>query len=139
VNGIEKGRAVTWKRVRVELARSPDHPDGSNRHGYEFNLPLTEDGRIDRALYDEAPELCTVHRFWEDGDDSVGQIVRSGRGRWVFSYDPGEGDDEAIPRFTDHVFREGEYLAVRERDGPEHTFRIVLVEDAPGIAHVRPR
>jgi hypothetical protein len=28
---------------------------------------------------------------------------------------------------------------VREPDGPEHTFRIVLVEDAPGIAHVRPR
>jgi hypothetical protein len=136
---MEKGRAVTWKRVRVELARSPDHPDGSNRHGYEFNLPLTEDGRIDQALYKEAPELCTVHRFWEGGDDSVGQIMRSGRGRWVFSYDPGEGDDEAISRFTEHVFREGEYLAVREPDGPEHTFRIVLVEDAPGIAHVRPR
>jgi hypothetical protein len=130
---------VTWKRVRIELARSPDYPDGSNRHGFEFILPLDEEGRLDRETYEHAPELCTVHRFWEGGDDSVGMIIHSGRGRWVFSYNPGDDDDEPILRFAERLFREGEYLAVREPDGAEHTFRIVLVEPAPGLAHMVPR
>lgn len=131
--------AVTWKRVRIELARSPDHPAGSDRHGYEFILPLDEAGRLDCRVYDRAPELCTVHRFWEGDGDSVGQIIRTGRGRWAFSYDPGEADDEPIARLADRVFCEGEYLAVREPGGLEHTFRIVLVEPAPGLAHLVPR
>jgi hypothetical protein len=130
---------VTWKRVRIELARSPDHPDGSNRHGFEFILPLDEGGRLDLETYEHAPELCTVHRFWEGGDESVGMIIHSGRGRWVFSYYPGDDDDEPILRFAERLFREGEYLAVREPDGAEHAFRIVLVEPAPGLAHMVPR
>ncbi len=129
---------MTWMRVRIELARSPGYPDGSNRHGYEFILPLGPDGRIDVKSYERAPELCTVHRFWEGGDDSVGEIQRDGN-RWFFSYDPGEGDDEPILRFAERIFREGELLSVREAGGTEHPFRIVLVEPAPGIAHSRPR
>lgn len=130
---------MTWMRVRVELARSHDFPEGSNRHGYEFTLPLDKAGRLDIKVYDRTPELCTVHRFWEGEDDATGEIIRSGRGRWVFSYDPGEGDDEAIPRLREHVFRPGEYLAVREPDGAEQTFRVVLVEAAPGLAQKAPR
>lgn len=133
-----EGPTVAWKRVRIELARSREFPDGSNRHGYEFILPLREDGRIDRAAYDAAAELCTVHRFWEGADDMVGEIRHAGRDRWVFSYEPGEEDDEPIRRFAEHVFREGEYIDVREPGGLWHTFRIVLVQPAPGLAHARP-
>lgn len=129
---------MTWMRVRIELARSPGYPDGSNRHGYEFILPLDANGRIDLKSYERAPQLCTVHRFWEGGDDSVGEIQHEGD-RWFFSYDPGEDDDEPILRFAERVFREGELLSVREPGGAEHPFRIVLVEPAPGIAHTRPR
>ena len=130
---------MAWMRVRVELARSPQFPDGSHRHGYEFVLPLDAGGRIDRKLYDRAPELCTAHRFWDGGEDATGEILRSGRGRWVFSWDPGEGEEEALPHLEQRIFRPGEYLAVREGDGVEHTFRIVLVEPAPGLEHKVPR
>ena len=132
---------MAWMRVRVELARSPLFPDGSHHHGYEFTLPLDAAGRLDRKTYDRAPELCTVHRFWqgEGGEDATGEILRSGRGRWVFSWDPGEGEEEALPHLEQRVFRPGEYLAVREADGAEHTFRVVLVEPAPGLAQKAPR
>src|SRR5262249_23695494 len=113
-------------------------PDGSGRHGYEFVLPLTSAGKLDRAAWSKAPELCTVHRFWEGEDDETGQLVQSGKGKWAFSYRDGEEDDEPIHRFDEHVFKEGEYLSVREPDGEMHTFKIVLVQPAPGLHHARP-
>ncbi len=130
---------MTWTRVYTELARSRDYPAGSDRRGYEFILPLDAAGRLDRATYDRAPELCTVRRFWEDGDDSEGEIVHRGDDRWVFSYVTGEEDDEPIAGFAERVFREGEYLSVRQASGAEQTLRIVLVEPAPGLAHTTPR
>jgi hypothetical protein len=135
--GLKGADAVTLKRVRLELARSPEFPDGSARHGYEFILPLTEEGKLDRETWEEAPEICTVHRFWEGEGDNVGTLIRTGRGRWVFSYVEGESDDEPIHRFADHVFREGEYLSLREPGGEPHTFKIVLVRDAPGLTPVQ--
>jgi hypothetical protein len=76
---------LALKRVRLELARSPEHPDGSSNHGYEFVLPLTPDGQLDRADWERAPELCTVHRFWEGEEDETGQLVHAGKGSWAFS------------------------------------------------------
>ena len=129
---------MALNRVRIELARSPDFPDGSSRHGYEFILPLHEDGSLDEAAWRKAPELCTVHRFWGGEDDATGQLVRKRRGGWAFSYEPGDEDDEAIHRFADHQFREGEYISVREHDGDPHTFRITLIRPAPGFTEANP-
>ncbi len=42
---------MTLKRIRLELARSHNHPQGSARHGYEFTAPLTPDGHIDEAAF----------------------------------------------------------------------------------------
>lgn len=128
---------MTWKRIRLELARSTEYPEGSRRHGYEFLLPLDPAGRIDRPVFRKAPELCTVHRFWDGEGDAVGTILHARGNRWLFSYALGESDDEPIPRLSDHQFREGNYLAVREPKGEEHTFRIVRVEPAPGLATPR--
>lgn len=131
---------MTWMRVRAEAARSRDFPNGSSRHRYEFVLPLDEEsGRFDRALYERAPELCTVHRFWEGQGDAIGEILHAGRDHWVFSYDPGKRDDEPIRHFADQVFREGEYLNVSEPNGTAHAFRIVRIEPAWGTAFARPR
>jgi hypothetical protein len=126
------------KRVRLELARSREHPDGSPHHGYEFVLPLTEEGKLDRADWERAPELCTVRRFWDGEDDETGQLIRTGKGRWAFSYVEGEEDDEPIHRFADHVFKEGEYVSVREPAGRLHAFKIVLVTNPPGFKKARP-
>jgi hypothetical protein len=125
---------VTLMRIRLELARSHEFPEGSTRHGYTFTLPLTRDGRFDRATYDHNPEICTVHRFWEGEGDEVGQLEHSRGDAWVFSFRVGTEDDEAIHRLGDHVFRQGEYLSVREHDGRILTFRIVDVRRAPGLA-----
>ncbi len=125
---------MTWMRVRAELARSKEFPEGSHRHGYEFVLPLDEAGKIDRGTYRRTPELCTVHRFWEGAGDLTGTVQHTTHDRWMFSFHLGEMEDESIPHFSEHRFREGEYLGVREIDGAEHTFRIILVEPAPGLA-----
>jgi len=135
---MESKTAATWSRVRLELARNHDFPEGSARHGYVLVLPLDANGRIDETVRHKAPELCTLHRFWEGEGDAVGQVVRAGRG-WSFSYHAGRDDDEPVPHLADHLFRVGEYLAVHEANGTEHTLRIVAVEPAPGLAHAQPR
>jgi hypothetical protein len=129
---------VGLMRVRLELARSREFPQGSGHHGYEFMLPLTQEGKLDVATWEKAPELSTVHRFWEGEGDETGQLTRSGKDKWAFSFREGEEDDEPIHRFAEHVFKEGEYLSVREPDGEMHTFKIVLVAPAPGLGHARP-
>lgn len=121
-------------RIRVELARSHDFPEGSTRHGYEFILPLGADGRLDRESYSRNHQVCTVHRFWEGEGDETGQIVHSSRGAWQFSFRGDVEDDEPIHRLAEHVFKEGEYLSVREPNGQTCTFRIVVVRPAPGLA-----
>ena len=128
---------MTWKRIRIEVARSPDFPEGSPRHGYEMVLPLRPDGRIDEKTLKAAPEVATVHRFWEGDGDSVGQILHQG-GKWMISYSEGDADDEALHRFADHQFREGEYVSVRAPEGGvEHAFKVVSVRPAPGLAPVK--
>ena len=39
------------KRIRLNLARSKEHPSGSPRHGYEFVAPLDATGHIDLELW----------------------------------------------------------------------------------------
>lgn len=125
---------MTWMRMRFELARSNEFPEGSNRHGYEIILPLDGEGKIDRAAYRKAPELCTVRRFWRDEDDRVGAVRHVGHDRWLFAFHDGTFEDETVPHLAAHVFREGEYVTVREAEGAEHAFRIIIVEPAPGLA-----
>ncbi|MBI1777761.1 MAG: hypothetical protein HYR63_20670 [Proteobacteria bacterium] len=119
------------KKIRLELARSPEFPEGSAHHGYEFKAPLKPDGTFDLAAWRKLAKLCTVHRFWRGEDDEVGELVHHSKHGWAFSYEPGEADDEPIFRFGGHVFREGEYVSITEHDGVERTFRVVMVEDAP--------
>jgi hypothetical protein len=124
---------MTWKRVRLELARSHEFPEGSNRHGYEMVLPLAADGRVDEKTLAAAPEVATVHRFWEGEGDAVGQMVRVA-GQWRISYAVGTADDEPLHRFAEHRFKEGEYVSVRTAEGAEHAFKVIAVRPAPGLA-----
>ena len=38
---------MSLKRIRLELARTPDFPNGSGQHGYEFVAPLDDKGHLD--------------------------------------------------------------------------------------------
>jgi hypothetical protein len=124
---------MTWMRVRLEVARGHDFPEGSTRHGYEMVLPLLADGRIDETALKAAPELATVHRFWEGEGDAIGRVAHR-RGRWLITYDPGGPGDEPLHRFPEHRFRDGEYVSVREGAHGEHALKVTAVRPAPGLA-----
>jgi hypothetical protein len=121
---------MSLKRIRMELARSHNHPMGSNRHGYELTVPLNANGFIDQHEFSRVPDACTVVRFWEGERDEHGTLIRKGQG-WAFSYAPGEDDDELGFRLESHAMKVGEYLSVKGHDGRDHTFRIVFVREAP--------
>jgi len=121
---------MSLKRIRLELARTPDHPDGSARHGYEFVAPLNAGGHLVAADWQKARDACTVRRFWADADDEHGRLIHRRDGKWAFSYAVGDDDDEPIFRFDKHVFRQGEYVSVTEHDGVARPFKVVDVRAA---------
>lgn len=123
---------MALKLVRLELARTPEFPDGSGNHGYEFTAPLNAEGHLDAEEWKRLGQVCTVLRFWPGEDDERGQLIRTRGGNWAFSYAPGEDDDEPIFKFDRHVFRPGEYVTVTEHDGVARPFRVVWVEDPSG-------
>jgi hypothetical protein len=120
------------KKVRIELARNADFPEGSALHGYEFVAPLDAKGKIDAKAWRLHRSLCRVTRFWDGEPDETGHLVRKPGGSWAFHYDihGDPGDDESGYRFGDHVFAPGEYVSVREQDDELRTFRVVSVKPA---------
>jgi hypothetical protein len=122
---------MSLKRIRLELARTPDFPEGSRSHGYEFVAPLDASGHLDSAAWPTAKAACTVHRFWDGTPDEHGSLIHRRNNSWAFSYEPGDDDDEPIFRFDKHVFVVGEYVTVTEHDGVARPFRVADV--APAI------
>ena len=120
------------KRIRLELARDEDFPEGSARHGYEFVAPLDEEGRIDAEGFMAARERCRVLRFWGDEEHETGQLVRLRGGAWAFHYRKAgdiDVEDEEGYRFQTHHFRPGEYVSIREPDEEMRTFRVTRVSE----------
>lgn len=123
------------QKIRLELARCPDFPNGSSLHGYEFIAPLDREARFDADEWKANQALCHVRRFWLGQADETGLLVH-GKGRhWAFSYDPNqEADDEPIFRFDRHEFRVGDYVSITEHDGVQRPFRIAAIERAPFVS-----
>lgn len=125
---------MALKLIRLELGRTEEFPQGSHKHGYEFNAPLDADGHIDPAGWKDYGRACTVLRFWGDKeDDQHGQLIRTRGGQWAFSYEPGDEDDEPIYRFDSHAFVEGEYVTITEHDGVDRPFRVTWVRNPPEL------
>jgi len=120
---------MSMKVVRLELARDASHPQGDAGHGYEFRAPLTAEGHIDHQAWLAERGLCKVRRFGHNMPDEHGLLLRTGRGQWVFSYEPGDDDDERIFRFGAHRFSPGEYMSLTEHDGVQRTFKVTAVND----------
>jgi hypothetical protein len=119
------------RRVKLELARDHDFPNGSSAHGYDFIAPLDDRGHIDLEAWKALRERCRVRRFWGSDAEEVGHIVHT-RGRmWAFHYDI-HGDptqDESGFRFDSHAFIPGEYVSIKEQDGVLRTFRVATVRE----------
>lgn len=118
---------MTLKRIRLELARCAEFPNGSTTRGYEFTAPLTADGQLDAEEWRESRPACTVRRFWDGEDDEHGILVHVGQG-WRFHYDDTDPDeDEPLYKLDRHTIREGEYLSITEHDGVLKTFRVARI------------
>lgn len=117
------------RKIRLNLARTKEHPQGSARHGYEFTAPLDETGHIDAAIWKKEREHCRVRRFWGNEEDELGHLIHRPGGSWAFHYDiEGQDDDEAGYRFGAHAFLPGEYVSIKDEDGDLHTFQVVTVQ-----------
>jgi hypothetical protein len=128
-------RPDNLKRIRLELARSKEFPNGSAAYGYEFVAPLDGGAHIDAALWRQYRDRCRVRRFWGE-EAEVGHLVHrpggSEHAQWIFDYDDGsaEHDDETGYRFGAHAFRLGEYVSIRDPASGMHTLRVVSVMPA---------
>jgi hypothetical protein len=119
-----------FRHVKLELAREKGHPQGDRAHGYDFLLPLGDDGSIDVEAFKEHKAACRVRRFRQDEDDRIGLLTRTRGGHWKIDYDKSDDtDDEAAFRFDAERFVAGEYVSIKEDDGLLHTFQIVAVRE----------
>lgn len=109
---------MALSKIRLELARCKEFPEGAHDIGYEFAAPLKEDGRIDAEGWLAQRNHCRVRRFRPKEEDDIGHLLRKPGGSWAFHYDihSDAEEDEAGYRFGDHVFKLGEYVSVREDD-----------------------
>jgi hypothetical protein len=115
---------MTWKTIRLELARTPRYPEGSAAHAYLLRLPVNDNGMVETTALREAAEHPTVLRFWPNQADQTGVVIKQGR-KWSFSYRPGPEDDEAIFHLEDHPIKLGEYLTITETNGEKLPFKVV--------------
>lgn len=118
---------MPWKSIRLELARTPEFPEGSATRAYLLRLPLDDCGLIDEPALHEAPALATVHRYWPNQRDRSGYMIRTRNG-WAMSYEPGEEDDETVFHLETHPIRVGEYVTLTEPDGSRLPFRVASLK-----------
>ncbi|MDE1987003.1 MAG: hypothetical protein KGL56_03050 [Alphaproteobacteria bacterium] len=121
---------MTLMRIRLEVARTGEFPNGSSRHGYEFLAPLTEDGHMDMDAWQHVRDKCTVLRFWGDAPEEFGCLRHTGHG-WRFDYDASVStDDEPFFKLDQHRITPGAYLSIREHDGVQRPFKVIEIEPA---------
>lgn len=115
-----------FRRIRIELAREPGHPEGEANVAYVLVAPLDPNDRIDAGLWREHREACRVTRLRPSEPDRRGLLVHRGHG-WAFHYLPSqEIPDELGFHFGDERFVPGEYVSIKE-GGKMHTYRVTSV------------
>jgi len=127
---------VALKRVRLELARDSEFPDGSRDHGYDLIVPLDKAGHLSLIGWKADRDHCRVRRFWGFEAELIGHVVHKSGGKtgiWAFHYDirPPQlpQHDETGFHLESHIFRPGEYVSIREHDGKTRAFRVQSVID----------
>ena len=125
---IRQTADMTWKTIRLNLARTGEFPEGSAAHAYVLRLPIDDNGMLEARQLRAAVERPVVHRMWPDERDKNGVIIPKGRG-WAFSYREGDADDEAIFHLENHPIKLGQYLTITETDGEKLPFRVVSCHD----------
>lgn len=65
----------TLKTIRLNLARTPEFPDGSERHFYCFTAPLDGNGHLNAEGWRRNRERCRVVRSWAGEEEDIGHLV----------------------------------------------------------------
>ena len=119
-------------RIRLELARTKDKPEGDPSHGYEFVAPLRPDGHIDAEAWKKARGRCRVRHFSPGREEMNGHLIHTKGRRWAFHYDESREPEEDEPgwRFDSHVFATGEYVSITEHDGVTRPFKVIWAKRA---------
>lgn len=121
--------AANLQRVRLELARTTEHPEGSSEHGYEFIAPVNNSGHIDSADWKKFRNFCRATRF-AGGETETGMLRHVGRG-WRFDYDQASrDDDEPFFKLDRHTLTPGNYVSITEHDGILRPFKVVSVNSS---------
>lgn len=117
----------SFRSIRLELAREPDHPTGDAGVAYVVLAPLDPNGKIDAELWRRHREACRVARLRPGKDQDTGHLLHLPGGSWAFHYDGnGEIADEKGYHFSDEQFVPGEYVSLREGD-VMRTFKVAAV------------
>jgi hypothetical protein len=116
-----------FRKIRLELAREPAHPEGDAGTGYDIVAPLDDDFRIDAKLWWDHREACRVARRRTDEEYALGHLLHCQGGGWVLHYDASPAKpDEVGFHFKDERFVPGEYVSIG--DGKNmHTYRVTMV------------
>ena len=115
----------SFRQIRIDLAREPDHPEGAHDIAYVLVAPLDDDGHIDPELWREHREASRVARL-RPGEVTVhGHLVHRWGGSWAFEYGANIPDEPGY-HFNDERFVPGEYVSVNEK-GRMRPFRVVSV------------
>jgi hypothetical protein len=117
-----------FRRIRIELAREPGHPEGDADVAYVIVAPLDADDRIDPVLWRQHREACRIARLRPGREDDHGHLVHRQGGGWVLHYVAGaHTPDEAGFHFAEERFIPGEYVSINEA-GKLHTYRVASVD-----------
>jgi len=117
-----------FRKLRLELAREPGHPEGDDRVAYTLIAPLDADSRLDLETWRTHREASRVVRQRPGEPDNPGHLIRTQGGTWAFHYDAlGGKPDETGYHFADEKFTVGEYVSIVE-DGKPHVYKVVSAE-----------
>jgi hypothetical protein len=116
---------MKWKTIRLELASTPEHPDGSATRSYLVRLPLDESGSVDSEALSERPGRATVRRFWPCEPDRSGLVERGPDG-WTLRCNGGRNEFR-VSTLEVRPFRLGEDVTIAEADGKRLPYRVASI------------
>lgn len=118
------------KKIRLELGRTPERPEGDPSIAYEIVAPLDRTGHLDAEAWRQQRDKCRVAHLQPGRPVETGVLLHRPGNVWAFSYRPGEEDNEPLFKLDHHQFKAGEYVSITGHDGKQRPFKVVSVEAA---------
>ena len=114
---------MTLKRIRLELARTPEFPEGHPGCGYEFIAPLDRKGHLDTRTWGREKDHCGVRRFWHSTTDERGSLVHHRGNQRTIAWPTASAPRN---RCSDkQTFTVGGHVSVTEHEGISSPFHVV--------------